>query len=332
MALEQMLCQDNIIKNSSSYFFHLDQSPDIPECLRRALALIFPAAILTITITLNCITVMFSNKNKDKRLVGLRSPWLFAFRIVLTLGTAVIVTLEGWTNGGMEVYHIISTGILIANAGLRIVERMRGCVSSGCQFFFWLAATLTFIPTFKGALEGLIKHVHFIGTDNLVTANLDHISHMSQFALTLAIFLLEFFPDSDGRDTSELSHSFSSRVTFSWMDPVLGKGSKVNKSLATSSFPSLAPSLTLKDINARFCKTSESSGILLRLVKANIGSVLSGMVVKFVSDALLYTVPQVLRLFIRALESGDLGRNAWTAYFFGVITFGISVLQVRRTR
>ncbi|XP_045104031.1 multidrug resistance-associated protein 1-like isoform X4 [Portunus trituberculatus] len=332
-------------------------TPQFPRCFERTVFAWIPCAFLWVLAPLETHYIICS---RDRHV-----PWSWV-NLSKLVGSLVLLLLQlidfvyalhQWRIG-QPIYavHFVTPALLFVSLFLQsavvLVERKRGFQSSGYLFLFWLLCVVCFLPEYVSHIsagpyqEG--EGVYF-GT------------FMVFYPFTVGMLLIHCFGDASPRYVHyprshkycpEVSASFLSKITFSWINSLIWKGYKQpleNDDLWDISYENASNTIVEKwnkswkknsakaynkgqsHTYATFNNTDqvELSGqagnkehylsILPTLVKVFSSSFCFGAFLKFLHDVLQFLSPQILSALITFTESTEEEAPAWHGILYAVL-------------
>ncbi|XP_069171929.1 multidrug resistance-associated protein 1 isoform X6 [Procambarus clarkii] len=243
-----------------------------------------------------------------------------------------------------------------------LMEKKRGIQSSGYLFIFWLLVVVCAIPEFRTSIR-LYDQAEDPDTFSFVL-------YVVYFPLTIVMFLLNCFGDAlpqyvdfplGEKPSPESSASFLSRITFSWMDPLIWKGYR--KPLVQGDTWDLsrenASRSTIKKWDKNWKKTLKSTfkkqdvqswaaytnnvvhvgvandgtrrkkpvSILPTMARTFGPTFFFGAILKVIYDVLQFVSPQILSLLINFTENNDASQPQWRGYFYAILMLVFAQIQ-----
>ncbi|ODM88995.1 Multidrug resistance-associated protein 1, partial [Orchesella cincta] len=228
--------------------------------------------------------------------------------------------------------------------GLLLYSKKRGICSSGVQFLFWLILTLTQGIRFRTVISGL---------DRLESHPLVYVAEVVYFPLVVGQFILHCWADippihqnelnskTKKKITLEASASFLSKLVFEWVTPLAWVGfrkpleysdlwhlnwsetSQHNVPLFDQNWPKdLNRGLTSTSTTTEQKKSSEDTkeaGVLIALSKTFGWTYLVALLIRTVTNLLLFVSPQILNILIDFVSSSN--EPTWKGILYATIMF-----------
>lgn len=346
-------CDSPLWNSSLSWGTTNDSWPEFTQCFQLAVLVWIPCGWLWLTLP---FYVYYLINNVDK--------WrpLTVFSITKTV---VSVMLTGLVLGDLAtdtyrsshltvVYEavILQAITYILSALLMQTERLRGIVTSGVLFIFWLLCTITGIIPFYSKI--ILKEYE---KDAI---------HFGLFYAFYALILLQLVfhciaeplpkeeSPSGKRPSPELDASFPSRLWYFWVDRIVIKAfrknisegdlwmlhprdqsisvvpdfqrtwdGEVNKYLGINTEDKL-PSDTLKSIYKVSSKSKKKPSLTWVLLKVYFLELWKSWMCKFTHDLLMFVSPMILKLLIDFTASNEL---VWKGYVLAFFMLIIPILQ-----
>ncbi|XP_063866337.1 multidrug resistance-associated protein 1-like isoform X3 [Scylla paramamosain] len=339
-------------------------TPQLPRCFERTVLAWIPCAFLWVLAPLETYYIIHS---RDKHV-----PWSWV-NLSKLVGSLVLLLLQlvdffhalhQWRVGEpIYAVHFVTPALLFVSLFLQsavvLVERKRGFQSSGYLFLFWLLCVVCFLPEY-------VSHISAGPYQEGEGVNFG--TFMVFYPVTVGILLIHCFGDAPPRYVHyprshkycpEVSASFLSKITFSWINSLIWKGYKQpleNGDLWDISYENASSTIVDKwnkswkknsakaykkfwdnfgkgqsHTYATFNNTDqvELSGqagnkehylsILPILVKVFSSSFCFGAFLKFLHDVLQFLSPQILSALITFTESTQEEAPAWHGILYAVL-------------
>ncbi|KAK7081053.1 Canalicular multispecific organic anion transporter 1, partial [Halocaridina rubra] len=342
-------------------------NPDFTQCFERTVLVWIPCGFLWLFAPLETHYLI--------RSVDRLIPWTWINITKLVLSVLLILTqcvdffyAVHLSTVGEDVPGVlyVTPFVLIISLVLQVVfvlmEKKRGIQSCGYLFLFWLLSVICGLPEYRTFFLSVLN-------ENVETNMLTFSTYMVYFPLIVIMLILSCFGDATpqyvdyprGKNVCpEVSASFLSRITFSWVDPLIWKGYRYplessdlwdlscenasatvvsswdkhwNKSKANAYKKAESHTSATYTNNYAHVEISGNSGnkeylsILPTLVRTFGPSFLFGALLKFVHDILQFISPQILSALINFSESEVEDVPVWHGYLYAVLMFVCAQLQ-----
>ncbi|KAI1331203.1 metal resistance protein YCF1 [Xylariaceae sp. FL0255] len=206
----------------------------------------------------------------------------------------------------------LSLGVIFA---IQWLEHSRSRYANGVVLIYWLLLLIAYAVKLRSLVSQqlYVKDISYF------------VSYTAGFGLSLVEFLLEWLlpkpnngygalVDEDGEECPVEYATIFSRLTFSWMTPMMKYGYK--EYLTEEDLWGLARTDTTAATGDRFdrawqyeLKQRRKPSLWIALAKAYGGPYLVATIFKMLNDISAFTQPQLLRLLIAFVASYDLGKN-----------------------
>lgn len=229
---------------------------------------------------------------------------------------------------------------------LQHFHKVKGHISSGLLFNFWLLFVICSAPQFRSEIIDF-NSANF-ELDDWHWKSFQFINFMIFFSLLVLMLVLNLFADSQPRQTtypksanpsSELRSSFFNQIFFFWFDPLTWKGWR--RPLTEKDIYDINPQDTCYELVPPFEKYFKESvdkgkrkknanskrtngSITPALTKAYGGPFWFSALLRILSDALLLATPIILGALINYIEGDE---ALWKGIFLTMLLFLATFLQ-----
>ncbi|GAB5588211.1 hypothetical protein Unana1_03111 [Umbelopsis nana] len=273
--------------------------------------------------------------------LDMTSNWLYfakmtTMALLLIVSVAIasrsIILAPSWIDNIQVLDQILAVFVMIFVVALHYLEYTRERIASTVLLFFWLFTIVT---------QGIKLHT-------LISLDAHHqdisgfVLYVAQLSLSVTMFVLENIPrpkseymllDEDEMDCPEATANIFSRLTFSWMTPLMKLGYK--QPLLMEDLWNLKPEDQSAVISERFEQNwdremKKKNPSLLRALFATVGGpfLFAGLLKAF-QDILQFTQPLLLRELMRWVNSysSDEPQPAYRGTFIAVGMFLTAISQ-----
>ncbi|XP_014278696.1 multidrug resistance-associated protein 1 isoform X2 [Halyomorpha halys] len=346
-------CGSTFWDNNVTWF---TESPRFTQCFEKTALVCTPCIFLWVFASVD-IYFTLSSKTKD-------IPWNWRSKLKLVfISVLIIICLFDLLSNILKINEVFPADIFIPL--FKIISLVLCCIlvtlhrkfaqrSSGLMFLFWFLVVLFEFPRFFSSVKNL--------ADVLVIG----ILNIAYYFFSVCLFVLQWFVDLPPTSSShapvknpcpEECASFPSRLTFSWFNPLLSKGSK--RTLTSDDLWSIEFQNTGLQVftifnkywnnaiikkngsifknSAKFMKNDESvkiaagevgykpCSIVQPLCKAFGPAFFVCSVFKIVQILLSFISPQLLKYLILFMEGNE---PRWHGYLYASLLLFFSTLQM----
>ncbi|KAG2178766.1 hypothetical protein INT43_001612 [Umbelopsis isabellina] len=313
------------------------RTPDFTPCFEDTVVMMVPAAFLLI---FGVARLWFLSKRNSLPL-DMTSNWLYFAKMsilaLLAIVTAAIASrsvylTSSWIDNIQVLDQILGVFVVIFVIALHYLEYTRERIASAVLLFYWLMVIITQALKLHTLISLDLPHIDVFG----------FVLYAISLGLSVTMFVLENIPrpkseymllDEDEMDCPEATANIFSRLTFSWLTPLMKLGYK--QPLLMDDLWNLKPEDQAAVIAERFEQNWEKemkkkNPSLLRVLVATLGGpfIFAG-VLKAVQDVLQFTQPLLLRELMGWVNSYSSGEPmpAYRGTFIAIGMFFTAISQ-----